>query len=264
MLGGAVQGTREARKRNVTGCRLENWMLGAPDQGKHGTQGNETLPAAGGPRPRRTACVSRSPLARPRWTDSCCGSRVCERPAMEIYDSFDPNAHARRMFLLENGLELPKVDADLLGMENRRPPYTTVTAVGSYGPPCPRRSRYRPTQPLPRKRAPRPSVGAECSPSPDGSVNDRSTKTKAGRCTPEKDVSAELLPETHARQPASRGPGHGSARDDHLHPTSDPRRRRDLLLSGDECDHQARRHQDRRLRSKRGNERARGVHHPAT
>ena len=43
---------------------------------------------------------------------------------MKIYDSFGPNPRALRMFLLEKGLELPKVDVDLLGMENRRPPYT--------------------------------------------------------------------------------------------------------------------------------------------
>jgi glutathione S-transferase len=43
---------------------------------------------------------------------------------MRIYDSFGPNPRALRMFLAEKGLELPKADVDLLGMENRRPPYT--------------------------------------------------------------------------------------------------------------------------------------------
>jgi len=43
---------------------------------------------------------------------------------MKIYDSFGPNPRALRMFLLEKGIELPKADVDLLGMENRRPPYT--------------------------------------------------------------------------------------------------------------------------------------------
>ena len=43
---------------------------------------------------------------------------------MKIYDSFGPNPRALRMFLLEKGVEAPKVDVDLLGMENRRPPYT--------------------------------------------------------------------------------------------------------------------------------------------
>jgi glutathione S-transferase len=43
---------------------------------------------------------------------------------MKIYDSFGPNPRALRMFLLEKGIEIPKEDVDLLGMENRRPPYT--------------------------------------------------------------------------------------------------------------------------------------------
>src|SRR6516164_4208250 len=43
---------------------------------------------------------------------------------MKIYDSFGPNPRALRMFLLEKGIEVPKVEVDLLGMENRRPPYT--------------------------------------------------------------------------------------------------------------------------------------------
>jgi glutathione S-transferase len=43
---------------------------------------------------------------------------------MKIYDSFGPNPRALRMFLHEKGLELPKVDVDLLGAENRRAPYT--------------------------------------------------------------------------------------------------------------------------------------------
>jgi glutathione S-transferase len=43
---------------------------------------------------------------------------------MKVYDSFGPNPRALRMFLLEKDVELPKVGVDLLGMENRRPPYT--------------------------------------------------------------------------------------------------------------------------------------------
>jgi glutathione S-transferase len=43
---------------------------------------------------------------------------------MRHYDSFGPNPRALRMFLLEKDLSFPKVDVDLLGMENRRPPYT--------------------------------------------------------------------------------------------------------------------------------------------
>ena len=45
-------------------------------------------------------------------------------PAMKIYDSFGPNPRALRMFLLEKGIEIPREAVDLLGMENRRPPYT--------------------------------------------------------------------------------------------------------------------------------------------
>lgn len=43
---------------------------------------------------------------------------------MKVYDSFGPNPRALRMFLAEKGLELPKAEVDLLGAENRRPPYT--------------------------------------------------------------------------------------------------------------------------------------------
>ena len=43
---------------------------------------------------------------------------------MRIYDSFGPNPRALRMFLLEKAIEVPKVEVDLLGMENRRPQYT--------------------------------------------------------------------------------------------------------------------------------------------
>jgi glutathione S-transferase len=43
---------------------------------------------------------------------------------MRHYDSFGPNPRALRMFLLEKNLSFPKVEVDLMGMENRRPPYT--------------------------------------------------------------------------------------------------------------------------------------------
>ena len=43
---------------------------------------------------------------------------------MKIYDSFGPNPRALRMFLLEKGLDLPRLTVDLLGAENRRAPYT--------------------------------------------------------------------------------------------------------------------------------------------
>jgi len=43
---------------------------------------------------------------------------------MKVYDSFGPNPRALRMVLLEKGLQIPSVAVDLLGAENRRPPYT--------------------------------------------------------------------------------------------------------------------------------------------
>jgi glutathione S-transferase len=43
---------------------------------------------------------------------------------MRVYDSFGPNPRALRMVLLEKGLDLPRVELDLLGGENRRSPYT--------------------------------------------------------------------------------------------------------------------------------------------
>ena len=42
---------------------------------------------------------------------------------MRYYDSLGPNPRALRMFLLEKGLDLPKIDVDLLGAENRRGSY---------------------------------------------------------------------------------------------------------------------------------------------
>ena len=43
---------------------------------------------------------------------------------MRVYDSMGPNPRALRMFLHEKGLTIPIVPVDLLGAENRRPPYT--------------------------------------------------------------------------------------------------------------------------------------------
>jgi glutathione S-transferase len=42
---------------------------------------------------------------------------------MKVYDSFGPNPRALRFFLIEKGLDLPKEDVNLLGMENRQGPY---------------------------------------------------------------------------------------------------------------------------------------------
>ncbi len=43
---------------------------------------------------------------------------------MKVYDSFGPNPRALRMFLHEKRIEVPRVELDLLGGENRRQPYT--------------------------------------------------------------------------------------------------------------------------------------------
>jgi glutathione S-transferase len=42
---------------------------------------------------------------------------------MKLYDSLGPNPRAVRMFLLEKGIELPTVEIDLLGAENRGAAY---------------------------------------------------------------------------------------------------------------------------------------------
>ena len=43
---------------------------------------------------------------------------------MQLYDSLGPNPRALRMYLAEKGISIPKKDVDLLGAENRKPPYT--------------------------------------------------------------------------------------------------------------------------------------------
>jgi glutathione S-transferase len=43
---------------------------------------------------------------------------------MQLYDSFGPNPRAMRMFLTEKGIKIPTKDVDLMGAENRKPPYT--------------------------------------------------------------------------------------------------------------------------------------------
>lgn len=49
---------------------------------------------------------------------------------MKLYTSIGPNPRTVRMFLLEKGLELPSVEVDLMGAENRRPPYTDRNPAG--------------------------------------------------------------------------------------------------------------------------------------
>lgn len=44
---------------------------------------------------------------------------------MKFYNSVGPNPHMVRMFMAEKGFEVPKVEVDLRGGENRREPYAT-------------------------------------------------------------------------------------------------------------------------------------------
>jgi glutathione S-transferase len=44
---------------------------------------------------------------------------------MRFYNSLGPNPRLVRIFMAEKGLDFPKVEIDLMGAENRRPPYTT-------------------------------------------------------------------------------------------------------------------------------------------
>jgi glutathione S-transferase len=43
---------------------------------------------------------------------------------MQLYDSLGPNPRAMRMFLAEKGISIPLKNVDLMGAENRKPPYT--------------------------------------------------------------------------------------------------------------------------------------------
>ena len=50
---------------------------------------------------------------------------------MKIYNSMGPNPKVVRMFAAEKGLDIPMQEVDLMGGENRRPPYTeTVNKSG--------------------------------------------------------------------------------------------------------------------------------------
>src|SRR6266481_8171459 len=43
---------------------------------------------------------------------------------MQLYDSLGPNPRAMKMFLAEKGITIPAKAVDLMGAENRKPPYT--------------------------------------------------------------------------------------------------------------------------------------------
>ncbi|WP_340644695.1 glutathione S-transferase family protein [Phenylobacterium sp.] len=42
---------------------------------------------------------------------------------MKLYDSMGPNPHVVRMFIAEKGMTIPTQKVDLMGGENRKPPY---------------------------------------------------------------------------------------------------------------------------------------------
>ena len=49
---------------------------------------------------------------------------------MKFYNSIGPNPRVVRMFMAEKGIDVPKVDVDLRGGENRREPYTKLNPSG--------------------------------------------------------------------------------------------------------------------------------------
>lgn len=49
---------------------------------------------------------------------------------MKFYNSVGPNPRMVRMFMAEKGFDVPKVDVDLRGGENRREPYLKVNPAG--------------------------------------------------------------------------------------------------------------------------------------
>ena len=49
---------------------------------------------------------------------------------MKLYNSIGPNPRVVRMFMAEKGIDLPKVEVDLRGGENRREPYLKVNPSG--------------------------------------------------------------------------------------------------------------------------------------
>ena len=49
---------------------------------------------------------------------------------MKFYNSIGPNPRMVRMFMAEKGIDLPKVEVDLRGGENRREPYLKVNPSG--------------------------------------------------------------------------------------------------------------------------------------
>src|SRR5579864_4823615 len=59
-----------------------------------------------------------------------CPSGNIRRIQMKLYNSIGPNPKAVRMFMAEKGIELPKVEIDIRGGENRREPYLEKNPSG--------------------------------------------------------------------------------------------------------------------------------------
>ncbi len=53
---------------------------------------------------------------------------------MKLYNSVGPNPHVVRMFMAEKGIDLPKVDVDIRGGDNRKPPYNDKVNVAGQTP----------------------------------------------------------------------------------------------------------------------------------
>src|SRR5580692_6615991 len=49
---------------------------------------------------------------------------------MRLYNSIGPNPKVVRMFMAERGIDLPKIEIDLRGGENRQPPYLAKNPAG--------------------------------------------------------------------------------------------------------------------------------------
>jgi glutathione S-transferase len=49
---------------------------------------------------------------------------------MKLYNSGGPNPHMVRMFMAEKGVEVPRIEVDLRGGENRRQPYLAINPAG--------------------------------------------------------------------------------------------------------------------------------------
>ena len=80
---------------------------------------------------------------------------------MKLYTGIGPNPRVVRMFLAEKGVEIPQVEVDLLGGENRREPYLDKNSAGqlpSRPSRCNEEEQRRPR--WPRSYSPSPVTGS--------------------------------------------------------------------------------------------------------